>query len=742
MSFFAELKRRNVFRVCIAYLITAWLLMQVADILLETFKAPEWAMQFIVVLLVIGFFLTLFFSWAFELTSEGIKLEKGVDRTHSITTQTGRKLNQAILLLMALAIVYLLFDKFSAPDPMVSPPGTIAETAEQPTTTPVAESEPEISRQSIAVLPFENRSNREEDQFFTDGIHDELLTTIAKIGSMKVISRTSMMEYRGTTRKIPEIADELGVAHILAGGIQRSGGQVRINVQLIDARTDEHLWAEIYDRELTVDNLFSIQSEISNAIAEALQTTLSPTEQRRIDVTPTDNLQAYNYYLEARQLVTTRNSAKLEQARELFTRAVELDPEFALAWVGVSDSNMLVSWYGTLDQGEAAVVMEDAVNHALAIDGDLGQAYASLGSLHLRREEYTEAEQAYQRAIELNPNYARAYHWYADLLLQYPLRIQERLQLARKAAELDPRSSVIALVLGHAYLNTGLHSMAKRQYEKIIELSPEFPSAWGSLADYHLLIDTQLDQSYQYAMKYQQMDPGNLRPLYDLVQVFLELDDHQSALRIRDRMVELDPDHLWVRVVDVELNLARANSAGTREAIQWVLSMREAPSLVTQYMADIAMNVGDYELARKLYRETASDWFDPGGWQSLLEQDAMQGCTVAWTMMNTGDQEMGSRLLQQAIRFFEEILPSVRKHVDIFNLPFCYLAAGETDKALKVFETQLQHNHLSGWWWAQQMDLFDQVRFEPRFLAVAEERIQRLNRQTRALREIQANSSL
>ncbi len=203
-----------------------------------------------------------------------------------------------------------------------------------------ADPETIINKLSIAVLPFDNRSALEEDEFFVDGIHDDLLSTIAKIGSLKVISRTSVMEYRDTNKKIPVIAKELGVANILEGGIQRSGNQVRINVQLIDAVTDEHLWAEIFDRELTAENLFAIQSEISQNIANALKTVLSLEEKTRINTRPTDNLQAYDSYLRGRQLMATREAAKLEQAVEEFNKAVELDPQFALAWVGVADATL------------------------------------------------------------------------------------------------------------------------------------------------------------------------------------------------------------------------------------------------------------------------------------------------------------------------------------------------------------------------------------------------------------------
>ena len=306
MSLLAELKRRNVFRVAIAYGVVAWVLAQIADLAFENFGAPDWVAKSFLFVLALGFPLAVIFAWAFELTPEGIKREKDVDRDESITTQTGKKLNGLIIALLVVAVVVLLVERsFRTAEP---PQEEIVTT--------------DGARLSIAVLPFDNRSNREEDAYFTEGIHDDLLTTMANIGSMKVISRTSVMEYKDTTKKIPEIARELGVANILEGGVQRSGNHVRINVQLIDAASDEHLWAQIYDRELTAENLFKIQSEVSQAIANALQATLSPAEADRINALPTTSLQAYEAYLRGRQRWEARTADSTAQAVELFLNAV------------------------------------------------------------------------------------------------------------------------------------------------------------------------------------------------------------------------------------------------------------------------------------------------------------------------------------------------------------------------------------------------------------------------------------
>jgi len=745
MSFFVELKRRNVFKVGFAYLVGSWLLIQITDILLDNIGAPAWVLQTLLVVMGVGFFISVFFAWAFELTPEGVKREKDVDRNQSITPQTGKNLNNTILVMMALAIGYLLYDKFSpemGSEPFSQEPTVqVIETgSEKRDPTPV-NTEPAIKRQSIAVLPFDNRSNREEDQFFTDGIHDDLLTTIAKIGSMKVISRTSVMEYKGTTKKIPEIAKELGVANILEGGIQRSGNQVRINVQLIDAVTDEHLWAEIFDRELTAENLFVIQSEISNAIADALHATLSPEEQQRIDTKPTDNLQAYDAFMRGRQLMATRDSTRLKLATEEFGKAVELDPLFALAWVGVADSNWLLSFYGALREAELLPIRELAVKNALAIDNQLGEAYASLAAIHRFYERFHEAELAYQKAIELSPNYASAYHWYSNLLGIYPLRIQEQVDLARKAVELDPRSSIIRNNLGGRYHNQGLYSLAQGQYQKVTELDPDFAPGYSSLAELYVYDLGQYDKALPLMYKAIELDPGNLESNMVLVDIFLELDDLARVQAVREKMAGLEPTDPTIGMVDVLINVTNKNAAGTREAINWLLPKIENYSGWVRGLGFMALTQGDVQRSLEIYLSADPGWLDSNQWQTLIERITTHSCAVSWLLSNTGKQDLGSALLKQTITFLDETLPAAVEHSDIRNPEICYLAAGNTEKALQSIETQLTHNHLWGWDIWHQMPMYDPIRFEPRYQAAMTERERRISVQREAISAIDAEAS-
>jgi len=752
MSFFDELKRRNVFKVGIAYLVGSWLLIQIADILLDNIGAPAWVLQALFVALGVGFFITLFFAWAFEMTPEGVKREKDVDRSQSITPQTGKKLNNTILLLMAVAIAYLLFDKFSEAEPEKGPDTFSQETTMQTNgsddekrypapvvATPVVAT-PVINRQSIAVLPFDNRSNREEDQFFTDGIHDDLLTTIAKIGSMKVISRTSVMEYKGTTKKIPVIAKELGVANVLEGGIQRSGNQVRINVQLIDAETDEHLWAEIYDRRLTAENLFVIQSEISRAIADALQATLSPEEQQRIDTRPTENLLAYDAYMRGRQLMATRDTTRLKLATEEFSKATEIDPLFALAWVGVADSNWLLSLYGSPSEEELLPIREDAVKKALAIDNNLGEAYASLAAIHRFHERDDEAEIAYQKAIELSPNYAPSYHWYSNLIGAYPLRIQEQLDLARKAVELDPRSSIIRSNLAGGYYNQGLYSLAEAEYQRVIELDPDFAVGYSSLAGLYMFEKGQYEKALLLLHKAIELDAGDLENYLWLAAIYLEIGDLESAKNTRDKMASMEADDPLVGFFDVLHNTAIKNPDGAREAINWLSPKMANDSGWLRTLAFFALTQGDIQQSLEIYLSTNPGWLEPDQWQALIERTAASSCIVSWLLISTGDADRGLALLQQTTTYFEESLPAAIEHSDSYYPEICYLASGDTGKALQSIETQLSHNHLFDWNNRHQMPMYDLIRHEPRYQAAVAERERRIAVQREAIAEMEAET--
>jgi tetratricopeptide (TPR) repeat protein len=488
---------------------------------------------------------------------------------------------------------------------------------------------------------------------------------------------------------------------------------------------------------LTAENLFTVQSEITKKIADALHAELSTDEQRRIDARPTDNLLAYDAYMRGRQLMATQNSADLQLAIEEFNKATSFDPLFALAWVGVADSNLS----GNRSEDRLRIV-EEAVKNALAIDSDLGEAYASLAGIHSHYNRKGEAETAYQKAIELSPNYATAYYRYSSFLGIYPLRIKEQVELARKAAELDPRSSLMSMNLGQKYLNQGLYTLAEGQFKKVIELDPSFAPGYARLAVLYMLYMGQFDKALAPANKAVELDPGNHG--YNSVLIFLysQLMDLEAAQIVRERMASLGASESLLAFEDILINfnknLTTHNLADTLESINRLLP-KIRNSFHRRIVGFLALALGDIQLSREIYLSANPGWLEPGQWSELVERHRSSACNVAWLLMNTGDEKLGSALLRQAISYFDDSLPLAVEHSDMHAPVVCYLTAGDTEKALLSIETQLSHNHLYSWGVIPLLPMYDVIRQEPRYQAVWAEYERRISVQRENVEKMAAD---
>lgn len=460
-SLFAELKRRNVFRVAAAYAVVAWIIIEAGSVLLPTFGASEAAFQIYVVIVIVGFLASLVIAWVFEITPEGVRLERNVARSQSVTGQTGRKLDLAVigLLIVALAVsVSINVTGMRDSDAVAVVP---------------------VTRLSIAVLPFDSRSTDPDNQLFADGIHDDLLTRLANVGSLKVISRTSVQEYRGSSKNIRQIADELGVGTVLQGAVQRVGDSVRINAQLIDATTDRHLWAKSYDRQLSLQNIFNIQAEISTEISRALRATLTIEEETRLASVPTRDMGAYSLYTQGRENLYKRRLETIQAAREQFEQATERDPQFAAAYAGLAESVLLLfNNHAAIPRDEMLTVAEAALDKALSLDPELADAYASLGLLKQKEWEETrtgpgldEAEAALRRAIQINPNNAQAYMWFAAIRTSQE-RYGDAIELYHQSLRVDPLGRVPYLNLPGLYGLLGQNEDALNSYLEAIEIHP------------------------------------------------------------------------------------------------------------------------------------------------------------------------------------------------------------------------------------------------------------------------------
>ncbi|MEL7450277.1 MAG: tetratricopeptide repeat protein [Pseudomonadota bacterium] len=457
MSLWSELRRRNVLRMAALYLVAAWLILQVTEVLTGLLAVPDWVGPVVLATLAIGLPIALVLAWFFEITDSGITRDPGAGGPDAALS--GRRLDFVIIAVLVAAI--LVFAGLTwGPDRPVE--------------------------KSIAVLAFNNMSDDPAQDYFSDGIAEEILGTLAKLPELRVISRSSSFSFKGTNLDVPSIASQLNVAHILEGSVRKSGNQVRISVQLIEASTDTQLWSETYERELTAANVFSIQAQIASNIAEAMNAVLTDDGETGDHRPPTRSLQALEAYLLGKQRMALRSRQALTEALVYFETAIAEDPEYASAYLGLADANMLLNYGGHVPLDEAVSKARPAIEKAIDLDARFGAAYASLGLMRSLQGDVPGAESALTRAIALDPNDAKAYHWRGDILIYGRGDPAAAIPLLQKARQLDPLSPVIVLTLGEAYSAAGQLAEGLRLYRKTLEIDPDYLIAFNHLGTAYL----------------------------------------------------------------------------------------------------------------------------------------------------------------------------------------------------------------------------------------------------------------
>jgi TolB-like protein/Tfp pilus assembly protein PilF len=500
-AFFAELKRRNVYKVAVAYVVVAWLLIQAASILFPTFEAPAWVMKVFVAAIAAGFPIALIFAWAFELTPEGIKRADEVPAEQSITRKTGHKLMRLTIALAVIAAGLLLF-QFSRPR---SPNGPAAAKATAPG--PETGTAAAIPPKSIAVLPFDSLSEEKGNAYFAEGIQDEILTRLAKVADLKVISRTSTQRFKTAPADLRDIAKQLGVMNILEGSVQRSNDQVRVNVQLINAMSDAHLWAEIYDRKLT--DIFAVESDIAKAIADMLQAKLTGSEVHAMSKQPTANPEAHELYLRGRYFWNKRTGGDLLRAVDEFKGAIAKDPQYALAYAGLADSYLLLPAFAGGSPEESLPQAKAAAAKALELDDTLAEAHTSLAmALFAFDLEFEASAAEFEKAIKLNPNYATAHHWYSNATLAALKQWDRMFVEADRAVELDPLSLIINTDRGANFVVARRYDDAIAALRKALRMDDRFAYAHVTLGQ-ALQLKADLNGAIAEFGKAVQLDPDD-----------------------------------------------------------------------------------------------------------------------------------------------------------------------------------------------------------------------------------------
>jgi TolB-like protein/Tfp pilus assembly protein PilF len=458
LSFFKELKRRNVIRVAIAYAVAAWLLIEITATTFPILKLPDWSVTLVTVLVLIGFPLALILAWAFELTPEGLKKEKDVVRSESITHVTGRKLDFAIIAALAAALVF-----FAGTHQWSSEIGHA-----------------EIADKSIAVLPFVNMSDDTGNEYFSEGLSEELLNLLVKIPELRVAARTSSFSYKGKDVNVTQIGEELNVTHVLEGSVRKAGNHVRITAQLVKADDGFHLWSETFDR--TLDDIFVIQDEIAKAVVDELKISLLGAMPEGWKTVP----EVYSLYLQGKYFNNLRGEENLEKAVAVFKQALAIDPDYAPAWVGISFTYSLQIFHGLRSEEESLTLALEAIESALAIDEHMATAWSGLA--YLRRTykwDWQGAKFAINKALQLEPNNVDVVGSAATLAGTFG-RLSESIELFEQNVALDPLRLSSLRALGIRYVTSGRIDDAFEVLHRVQALNPNYPSIHSDLARAYL----------------------------------------------------------------------------------------------------------------------------------------------------------------------------------------------------------------------------------------------------------------
>jgi TolB-like protein/Tfp pilus assembly protein PilF len=590
-NIFAELKRRNVYRAAFAYGVVAWFLTQLTTQVFPLFEIPNASIRFVVIALALGFPIAMCLSWLYEFTPGGIVRSEDLDpaQERSARRVTGRILDFIIIGVLLLVIGMLIYPRFSSR----------------------SEAGETIPPKSIAVLPFENRSEDKANAYFADGIQDEILTRLSKVTDLRVISRTSTQQYKSAPDNLREIGKQLGVAHLLEGSVQKVGNTVRVNVQLIRVATDEHLWAESYNRQL--DDIFSVESEVAGAIADQLNARLSGAERRELADRPTKNSEAYDAYL--RGLALSERSyldADATRAMQSFENAVRFDPNFALAWARLSRVHSILFQISDASAGRRDSARE-ALQKALQLQPNLLEAQLAEGYYNYRVvHDYDRALEILQRVHLKWPNNPEAPRALA-LVARRQARWDESLRYFREALELDPRNLQTLTTASLTAQSMRQYAMAFQLIDRALDIAPGDNSALAVKADIYQVVG-QLDQA-DAVLTRMQVDASNETAVGSIVHQRLLRHDYRSGVAFMESsLAKLDPalrlEHAeWLfllanfQQLDGDATGAKSNYTQCRDEMKSLLREQPDNPKVMSWLAFAYAGLGDKESALKLQEE-------------------------------------------------------------------------------------------------------------------------------------------
>jgi TolB-like protein/Flp pilus assembly protein TadD len=632
MSLFAELRRRNVFRVAVAYLVSAWLIIQVVETIFPAFGVSDAAVRIVVIALAIGLVLAVVGAWAFELTPEGLKLDKDVDPGQAASLRTGKQLDRIIMVMLALGLAYFAFDKFVL-DP-VRDRAREQEVAEQARSDALLGS---YGEKSIAVMPFADMSAAGDQAYFSDGIAEELLNLLAKLHDLRVISRSSSFALRDDGLSTPELAKKLNVAYVLEGSVRKDGDQVRITAQLIEASTDTHLWSQTFDR--TLDNIFAVQDQISAQVVRELKIRLL----HPAPATGVTNKAAYELYLQGLSLLARRGSGDLLQAERLFEQVVAIDPNYAPGYAGLATA---LVWGDSLVSNISRV--ETAVSRTLALDAGNPDALAALGLLRDEQGRKSEARDAFEQAIAANPNHALALRWLGrSHSVDDPARYYA---LARKAYFADPLDPTIQFQMSVSAIALG------RFDEALKSAKVQWQTAGGSLG-YAVAGSTHisagdLDLAMQTFFRIYLESPDDPSGLAAIPRILMDLNELELADAWRQFITNPDADIRYLNYSGGNLAIRRGQS---EQALQLFAQNESEIGLpwgsIDLGFAHVHMK-GDFNVARRAFERgltapgSKAPRFDPDLWNWFLD--------YALALQRSGSPQRAAELIAVILALLNE----------------------------------------------------------------------------------------
>jgi TolB-like protein/Flp pilus assembly protein TadD len=727
MSLFSELKRRNVIRVATAYVVAAWLVIQVVETVLPAYGLGDAAIRLVVTLLAIAFIPAMVFSWVFEITPEGLKREVDVASEHSITRFTGKKLDRIIMMLLALALGYFAFDKFVL-DPArdIELATTAAQSgAEQALK---AAKEAAFPGESIAVLPFADMSPNKDQEYFSDGLSDTLIHVLAQVSGLKVTAKTSSFYFKGKNIDVGEIARELRVGTILEGSVQKAGNRVRVIAQLINAIDGTHLWSKSFDRDL--QDIFAVQDEIAQEVVKALKVTLLDTEEERLAQRYRPTLEAYEQLVLGRHEMAKRTAASLAAAEQRFKKAIELDSDYALAYVELARTFWLQISYGSLTTEESLQRQQPLVDKALELDPLSGEAHIARAMLSevlqiKTAEDYSNAvEENVLKAIKLNPNYAYAHFWYSGLLHDQG-RLEEALAQMRLAAELDPMSPNLQLNVAGATWDLGRAEEAIMLIRRNIERTPEFPNNYFSMAVFQARLG-HLGEAQRWVQEARRRDPVDGYTWFRECVGFLNLGDALSAEDCAKQLSEAHPEKSISRGSWISLHAYRGEWNAAIAIVQSALERMPGFLPFYRWLANWAAGQGDVERARSLMADAFPELLEDG--LGLATFDLHSALVFAAILNANGETQRRDVLL---LALEERIASMHRTHGEGYGILDVHIHAmrGDRDQAIAGLREAIDVGWRVSWtyprdasWWMLRQDWkLASLHQDPEFIAMVNE---------------------